>query len=259
MRSDKQVFLVLLAILAVFFAGSLQATRSQVSVVKSTLTKLEKWGGLSLPIGTEVYRNSWGIQTAFLRQKVAYCQWSFPAGTKLLFGSKNGIGPLMYSAELGEEEKMGVLSIPKGTEVIYTDDICVVDSFITHGAKIDFGYVKLDGWIYLYPNDKLKLASQQVAVDIHGVSAMGQFQFWENGWLREFTSGKAQMIKDIPVKAKVCVQLNEKGEPINFVLSKSHRFLKDEFKENDRVQVNPSGKASLAYRPKVFGNPMSNC
>jgi hypothetical protein len=226
------------------------ATRPMIQTTTSTLTVAEKHGNITLPIGTEVERNGSYLHAATLRKNLTYCQIKFQSGTRLEFGMGQKGEILMYSAQLPASYKLKGIILPKDTEVRFVDNSCNIDSFITHGSDIDFGYAKLNGWITLYPNGQVKEAYTKNAINFRGISAVGQLRFWQNGRLQEFYSGKSQSIKSIPIQSDVCVQLDRQGKPINFVLDKPYQFTNGKFQINDRIRLDTEGKASLTTRSK---------
>jgi hypothetical protein len=229
------------------------ATRPMIRTTTSTLTVAEKYGNVMLPIGTEVERTDSSIHAATLHSSLTYCHIKFQPGTRLEFGTG-----FPYSAQLSVQHKVRGINLPKGTEVRFIDNSCNIDSFITHGSDIDFGYAKLNGWIYLYPNGHVKESTMQSAINIRGINAIGNLKFWQNSQLQEFYSGKNQFIKGVPIQANVCIQLDEQGNPHNFVLSKSHQFTNGKFNVNDRVEVDVKGIVTWVYRGQS-GRPKTNC
>jgi hypothetical protein len=250
-----------------FISGSLvllttsnpaSATRPLIQITTSTLTVAEKHGNITLPIGTEVERSGSDIHAATLRKNLTYCQIKFQSGTRLEFGTGNVGEILMYSAQLPASYKLKGITLPEGTEVRFIDNSCNIDSFITHSSDIDFGYAKLNGWITLYPNGQVKSAYTKNAINVRGISAVGQLKFWQNGRLQEFYSGKSQSIKSIPIQSDVCVQLDRQGNPINFVLDKPYQFTYGKFQINDRIRLDTDGKVSLTPRSNN-GRSKTNC
>jgi hypothetical protein len=227
--------------------------------VKETLAADKKFGSIVLPGGTEVQRSGTFIRAATLRKSLTYCGIKLPSGTRLLFGVIYPEIPVMFSAELSMLHRLRGINLPKGTEIRFVDNSCNIDSFITHNSDIDFGYAKLNGWIYLYPSDQVKRAGTERSINIRGINSIGQLEFWQNGQLQEFYSGESQLIKGIPIQANVCVRLDRQGRPIEFVLDRPYEFANGKFQFNDRVKVDATGNASLIDRSENNRPPMTNC
>lgn len=235
------------------------ARQPVMKLVTSNLKSPKVWGGVTLPGGTEVSENEWGIHRALLRENVTHCGIKFAPGTRFWFGG-GGIGVILYSAELSVANKAKGIELPATTEVRFADNDCVIDSVIAHDSEIDFGPIQLGGWIYLHPNGKLKQAFADTAKTFNGVLVQGELHFSESGGLRQFYSGGTQKIHGIPIQKDVCIELTEDGSPSNFVLESAYKLNDHQYERNDRVLINADGKATLLYRPKSVGQrPMTNC